>query len=436
MSKVSLPEEVKFNPGVPKHSKAFLLLSNEMGILSRRTDAAPDWKELDRLCQRIFIRHGYDLQTGSWFCLIQLRLAGWRGVAKSLELLASALSFGERHGSEVADLGLRRSACEWLIGHVLTPIYTLSQSTEDGQAVARCETALTIISRQAKKLGIRGDDRLENLCYFLQVKARISQNIALDINEAQQIQLVCSTPSAPISAIQPSVLPIEEAAEPPVLIDDHPQHNWRWFSYGLSTAAAIMILWGIGVLINQRLFAEPPVLATLNTLEQVSKVFNSAGISSHSLDSEQLKDIDRRMRLLAQTSPTWLAEQVNELSKSLDEVEPDNLASASWRTLLAQSKESLTRAEGWFEIQNRLNSLEARLLESESKKRHHITISELKTEVYEIKRALSNMDTPVSVKLGQLDKMASSEAHSQALQQEIETQLNGLSRAYISVSGK
>ncbi|OAT23900.1 hypothetical protein M977_00190 [Buttiauxella gaviniae ATCC 51604] len=390
--------EVKFNPGVPKHSKAFLLLSSELSKLSRTPNAALNWNELDKLCQRIFLRHGYDLHTGAWFCLIQLRIAGWAGAAKSMELLASALSFGERHGSEVADLGLRRYALEWFTAHVITPMYTQAQSMDDAQSLSRAESALEIIGRQAQKLQVRGADTLNNLCYFLQVRARTSQNIVLNVDPAQQIQLVCKAPTVVVAAdpvAEPS--PVEEPT--PVLVHDIPDRRWHWLAAGALAATLLITLPAGGLWLFQRLAAEPAALAPFTALERVEKLFNSPELSHQKLTAQQLDELDNKLQELVQQPSTWLLQQGNQLAKRLGEVAPGNSATANWKKSLAQNTASLERAEGWFEIERRLNNLEQRLLESEKKQRSHITISELKTDVYEMKQAMRNMETPISVLL-------------------------------------
>lgn len=421
--KLKTLSEVKFNPGVPKHSKAFLLLSSEISKLQRTPNAPLNWIELDKLCQRIFLRHGYDLHTGAWFCLIQMRLAGWSGLAKSLELLASALSFGERHGSEVADLGLRRYALEWFTGNVITPMYTQAQSTDDAQSLSRAESALEIIGRQAQKLQVRGADMLNNLCYFLQVRSRTSQNIVLDVDPAQQIQLVCKTPTV--------VLPIEPVAdvsvpeEPtPVLVNDIPDRRWHWLAAGALAATLLITIPAGGLWLFQHLVAQPAVLAPFSALKQVEQLFNVPDLAAEKLSEEQFRKIDDNLQALGQMPATWLLAQGNNLAKRLEEAAPGNPASTHWKAMLEKNSENLKRAEGWFEVQRRLVALEQRLLESEKKQRSHITISELKTEIYEMKQALQNMETPVSVLLLEREQQRASGIKDNTLNDEIKSRFN------------
>ncbi len=422
--------EVKFNPGVPKHSKAFLLLSSELSKLSRTPNAALNWIELDKLCQRIFLRHGYDLHTGAWFCLIQLRMAGWAGAAKSLELLASALSFGERHGSEVADLGLRRYALEWFTAHVITPMYTQAQSMDDAQSLSRAETALEIIGRQAKKLQVRGADTLNNLCYFLQVRARTSQNIVLDVDPAQQIQLVCKAPAVVVAAepvAEPS--PVEEPT--PVLVNDIPDRRWHWLAAGALAATLLITLPAGGLWLFQRLATEPAALAPFSALQHVEQRFNDSDLEVENLTEEQFSKIDSNLQALAQRPATWLLTQGNNFAQRLEEAAPGNSASANWEKMLHQHSEKILRAEGWFEVQKRLANLEQHLLESERKQRSHITISELKTEVYEMKEAMRNMETPVSVLLWKRDGVREKGGDEDGMNILIEDGINRLVKQYL-----
>lgn len=426
--KLKVLSEVKFNPGVPKHSRAFLLLSSEIVKLQRTPNAPLNWIELDKLCQRIFLRHGYDLHTGAWFCLIQMRLAGWAGAAKSLELLASALSFGERHGSEVADLGLRRYALEWFTGHVITPMYTQAQSTDDARSLSRAESALEIIGRQAQKLQVRGADMLNNLCYFLQVRSRTSQNIVLDVDPAQQIQMVCKAPTvvAPVEPVAEVSVPGEEPT--PVLVNDVPDRRWHWLVAGALVATLLMTIPAGGLWLFQRLAAEPAALAPFSALKQVEQLFNAPDLAAENLSEEQFKKIDDSLQALAQEPATWLLAQGNGLAQRLEAAAPGNPASTHWKAMLEKNSEHLNRAEGWFEVQRRLSALEQRLLESEKKQRSHITISELKTEVYEMKQALQNMETPVGVLLLEREKQRAAGIKDNTLNEEIKIQFNELLR--------
>ncbi|MFP2505025.1 VasL domain-containing protein [Buttiauxella gaviniae] len=427
--------EVRFNPVVPKHSKVFLLLSSEMSKLNATPNAALNWMELDKFCQRIFQQHGYDLHSGAWFCLVQLRLNGWAGAAKSLELLASALSFGERHGSEVADLGLRRYALEWFTAHVITPMYTQAQSMDDAKSLTRTGAALDIITRQAQKLQIRGADMLNNLGYFLQVRARTSQNVVLDVDPAQQIQLVCKTPpvTAPVEAV--ALVPVPEetvALEVSAPLDS----RWRWLAVGALAATLLISLPAWGLWFFQRLAAEPVSLAPFSALHETARLFEAAQLSQAPLNAKELHEIDSQLQLLSQQPSLWLLQQGNKLAVRLAESAPGNPASASWEKMLQQNTLSPSRAEGWFEVQRRLDQLEQRLLASEKKQRSHITISELKTEIYEMKQALKNMPIPVSVLLLQRQQASSQDIEKEKMDEIIEAQLDNLSREYILMAGK
>ncbi|WGK60105.1 VasL domain-containing protein [Pantoea sp. SS70] len=417
--------EVKFNPVVPKHSKAFLLLSSEMAKLTRSPHTTMNWAELDRLCQRVFLQQGYDLTTGAWFCLIQLRLAGWSGAAKSLELFASALSFGERHGQDVGDIELPRSMLTWFIANALTPMYTQSQSTEDGQSMSRAESALDIISRKAKKLNVRDADTLSNLCYFLQVRARTSHNIVLNVDHEQQMQLVCKASPAIDSASTP---PQEETAPAPILVKD--EKIWRWLAIGAFAATVVLSFAASIVWLYARLNEEPAAISALNALHKAETNFERAMLQTEKLTEHQIAEIDIQLQALMDQPVSQLLLKVIKLAAHIETTHPNNLATANWRSGLLKNQVISNHAGGWLEIQQRLSTLEQRLLESEKKQRNHITISELKTEVYEMKQAMQKMETPVSVLLWMRKKKSEKGESVKALDVLIEQKINNLAKEF------
>ena len=83
---------LKINGHDPRLSKSFLLLSSELSPLSGTIPARLDWNALEEKCFQLFHEYGYDLQSGMWFCLINLRLKSWKGLALALDLLSTAFA--------------------------------------------------------------------------------------------------------------------------------------------------------------------------------------------------------------------------------------------------------------------------------------------------------------------------------------------------------
>lgn len=403
----SISGEVKFNAVIPQRSQVFLLLSSELGKLQRVPGSKLKWDELDELCQRIFTRYGYDLHTGVWFCLIQLRLASWQGLAKALELLAASLSFAER---KLNDDSQRRYALAWFIENVITPVYVQAQSDADSGSLNRIEMALKVLVQQAQALQLRGSDMLSNLSYYLQVRGRAGHHIVLDVDDTPQMQLICK--DADVVTVVAASSEHKEQVEPEgevevTLIEDLPDRRWRWVAFGALLVSALLLVPMGGYLMFKYLSSPHPVVKIFSDIERIEQQVSSAALFREPLSNKEIQQVEEQLQKLSAKTPGWLLQQGNFIADGLAKTQPDNMASLAWGKILKANSRDLSRAQGWFDVQQRLNQLEQRLLESEKKQRNHITISELKTEVYEMKQALKNMDVPVSVLLWQYQKSLS-----------------------------
>ncbi len=421
--------EVKFNSVVPQRSQIFLLLSSELSKLQRVPNSPLRWQELDVLCQRIFSSYGYDLHTGAWYCLIQLRMNGWSGLAKALELLASGLSFAER---KVNDDSQRRYALMWFTEYVITPVYVQAQTDTDAESLNRAEMALKVMQKQAHSLQLRGSDMLNNLGYYLQVRGRAGQQIVLDVENSPQMQLICKDVAVEKVAASPELEECAgEAATAPTLIEDLPDRRWRWMAGGIALASALWLVPAAGYLAFKHLSAPHPVLKVLSDIDSIEKQIDSPALLLSPLNHQEIEWVKTKLLLLNNKHPTWLLQQGNRIATRLQDIQPDNSATLAWQQTLKAGSGDLSRAQGWFDVQQRLNLLEQRLLESEKTQRNHITISELKTDVYEMKQALKNMDVPVSVLLWAQQQGKSKPTGEEQEFRNIEQQVERLTKTFL-----
>lgn len=416
-------ETLRFNPVPPRQHTAFLLLSSEMAKLARQPHSNTDWLALERLCQRVFRAHDYDLQTGSWFILISLRLHGWHGLAEGLTLLSSAMSVEK---SQPGDPALQREVLTWCATHLVTPVYTLAPGASESDDLVRAAAALQVLSRMAKNREARGHELLSNLCYFLEVRARSPHNIVLEWDAAQPAQVVCKTPE--IESVTVEEQPVEEqrAVTPLVPPVKRGPTYWRWLALGAVGGATAMglliaILW-----LKLQPPALSPHLAPFVMLQKLDAAFQSARSSRQPLTEPQWNEIDTQLQQLALRPAGWLLQEGNQLVRHLNNLQPNNPAVKNWYSQLSKGSTINDVTQSWQEIHQRLDALDQRLLDSERKQRNHMTISELKTEVYSLRRALLKVGTPPAVLIKSLDNKNMSVHHRQDIYKEIESNINSL----------
>ncbi|RJT36264.1 VasL domain-containing protein [Rahnella woolbedingensis] len=87
---------------------------------------------------------------------------------------------------------------------------------------------------------------------------------------------------------------------------------------------------------------------------------------------------------------------------SLNKIWPGNFISRSWQNKLAEQTTSLPTINSWARVKSQLDNLEQRLLDAEQKRKPYMTISELKTEIYNMRQTLQQGGEPVQAQLDDL----------------------------------
>ncbi|MCW6030443.1 VasL domain-containing protein [Pantoea sp. JK] len=421
-------EALRFNSIPPRQNTAFLLLSSEMATLARQPNTQADWPALERLCQRVFRTQGYDLQTGVWFCLISLRLHGWQGVAEGLTMLSTALSV---ESPQPSDPSLQREILTWAASHLVTPIYTLAPGNAGSDDLARAAASLQVLSRMAKIREVRGHEVLDNLCYFLEVRARSPHSIVLDWDQAQPAQVVCKTP-----ALKPVLNEEKTTDQQRPMIASPPKSTqrpgWHWLVLSTLGGAAVTLLVCAGAWLMLRPAVMPSQLAPFMLLHQLDEALVKAKSSQHKPSEKQWREIEVQLQQLAQRPVTWLLAEGNQLVRHFNQLQPENPIAQNWYNLLTQETQHSNIVQNWQDIHQRLDALDKRLIDSEKKQRNHLTISELKTEIYALRSDLQRMGIPISVLMHELDSPALSEKKQVELRSIIQERFDNLAKNFIS----
>lgn len=87
---------------------------------------------------------------------------------------------------------------------------------------------------------------------------------------------------------------------------------------------------------------------------------------------------------------------------------PQNPYSQYWEKKLIEKTSILPSTNSWMLINRQLDSLEQRLLDAEQKRKSYITISELKTSIYQMQETLRKGGEPVQAQLYELQQKISS----------------------------
>lgn len=325
------PGDVKISCHDPRHHQEFLLLSNSVNTWKSHVHDRSWWLTQENQCLAIFKQHGYDLQSGVWFCLISCQRHGWAGITNATLLLAEGFSKKQRQcWPPIAATDLRQQIIEWYSTHAATCVYGLPLASAQVDTLLQLEDAVSMMLEHARSLQSRSQAALRNLLDYLQSSRKSLQKRALMAKP-----VIPAPPPAPVDTAPPLL------SEQPLLSYPRP---WKaWFTGG------------------------------------------ALGIT---------------LTLCAVSAINWLNQPSTAIR--LEKLWPGNALSARWQNQIAEQTASLPTVNSWKLVNNQLNNLEQRLLDAEQKRKPYMTISELKTEIYQMRQTLQQGGEPV---LSQLDAL-------------------------------
>ena len=424
---------LKINGHDPRLNKAFLLLSSELSDSNGALSIAKDWKMLESKCFQLYQEQGYDLQSGVWFCLISMRLNGWAGLAQSLELFTTALVYHNQRCWPLASAQPhRQQLIDWLCINVGNRIYTLEYYPQNNADMRKVERGIGFVRDYAKSLSSRSHDALNNLHYFLQIRCR-SLYYVQPLTEPSARN---ERPAVVKDNLQPETLP--DIGLPQWTYAPRP---WLWALSGLVTGMIICTAAFIGWHFKQQPMLSETLTAPIAQFQHSDQLLENVWRNASEQDIQQ-----HRESILKRASSvlSWLNEQPNNvfirqgeaLSHLLDINFPDNRVSVNWRRGMQEKADSIPAMDGFINAVKRLDKLEMHLLNSERSKSNYITVSELKTIVYELRKDLQSTGIPAETLLWEINQQRDKDERiSPSLLKQAERRINALSAKYLLLQG-
>ncbi|WP_277972983.1 VasL domain-containing protein [Pantoea agglomerans] len=389
-SDISL-QGLKINKRDPRQSPLFLDLSWSMQNANISRLSEDEWKTLDTQCRTYWHKYGYDLQSGCWFCLISLQLHGWNGLAPALNILLEVwhIRSSEYCWPPITDSERRRFLLEWFNTYVVTSIYRLDYASDFSAVSDDITENIAQLYKEAMKADARCKQSLKNLHFFLQVRSRAFASLALKTTIAETSKDRQQEPFAAQNKVDLSVWSGRIKRK-------------QLFLTGVlgimgGVVAAILILSGMRYMekpaLTQQLFG---VLKNFpNDDEQVATAWQ--GMKKKELESH-------RDEILSQSAPllNWIASRPSDdllqrgalLALRLENTWPGNAVSRRWNHELQVKADSLPSARSYQEITADLNEFDAKLASAEQKKGRYLTVSELKSFSWRIRRELESGGIP------------------------------------------
>jgi len=397
----SQPRFVKTG-GDPRALAEYAALRQEMQKLTHPARPDVDWPHVSMLCLTLFEKNGVELQSAVWYTLSRANTAGTAGITEGLAVLVALITrdwptlWPQPAHSRIELLaGLSRRLQQFLRTQTIT------------------DADLTALSQAARLLSEAGNhlQRLE-LRQLSQIDPLLDR-----IRSAVVMLEHCDVSTSDAVAKLPEVVPIEK---PALALASAEVSGWvyvpsagapapdlrrlrrRAFISGVgATLLSVSLIAAIGYLVVQKTEQESPLqqalLASISPLPAPLSPEMMAELQANPPEwlneAAWLEQTQQQLNRLQNVSPDWNLQLGNALVMQASLVWPDldavKTMSARWNKQLNAAALPADKMQGWQQGMEQLNALSQRLNGLDEKRGKYLTVSELKTAVYNMTQAFN-----------------------------------------------
>lgn len=407
----SQPRYVKTG-GDPRAFAEYAALCHEMQKLNHPARPDMDWPHVSALCLVLFEKNGVELQSAAWYTLSRAHSAGIAGMTEGLAVLVALVTrewptlWPQPAQTRIELLaGLSRRLQQFLRTQTLA------------------ETDLTSLSQAARLLSKAGDglQRLE-LRQLSQIDPLLDR-----LRSAVMMLEHCD-------ATQPEASP--EEAQSALVSDEAKVSGWvyvpapvapfpapdlgrmrlRAFLGGIgATLLSLSLIVAVGYFVNKNAVQDSSfqqaLLASLSpppaplTPEMIAELQTDPPEWLN--ESAWLEQTQQQLNGLLAAPPDWTLQHGSALVMQASQLLPDSEVtkelSARWNRQLRVAALPTENMAGWQQGMEQLNTLSQRLDRLDEKRGKYLTVSELKTAVYNMTQAFSRT-VPLEEELRQLEE--------------------------------
>lgn len=399
------PRKIKTG-GDPRALPDYAALRDELGKLTHPARPDVDWRRVQTLCLRLFEHNGMELQSACWYTLARIHTAGLAGMNDGLFITGTLVRC---QWSVMWPPGVHARA-EILAGlsqrlqHVLRTLAL--KDRDDLHALYQSEKFLTELGDCLARHELRQACRLDGLQQ--QVRSAIARLENMPEGAGDEPGLVLPLQAVVSAEYADGPVRFVWSAEPEresVLsagIFAPWRRRMRLQGFALGTVSALilggLLSWGIYEL-TRPMPEERQLEATLTPLPQplsptqLNRLWYDSALTE--TDSGRLVEATRQqLAWLQSLPPDWAQYYGQELIRQARTLWPDNpdvlSMQANWQKTLETDALPLSELHAWHQGMTRLQALAARLGALDVRRGQYMTVSELKTEVYAITKALES----------------------------------------------
>lgn len=426
----------------PRTFPDFIALREEMAKLTHPARPDVNWKQAEALSLSLFEINGVELQTAAWYTLARSHLARVSGMNEGLAIINALLS---HQWTQLwpQPVHARAEILNGLFQRLHKVFRTFTLSGGDRASLEQAEQQLTMLNdilvRQELKHAFQTASlfqQVHNALFRLENSPSAESAIALPVQA-----LAATPPEEGASGVSRLVYVIRPEPEVNVEIVHEtlpPPARWPVFVAGACSALVVggVALWGWNY--AHRVDEVTGVLAA--SVAPLPQALSSAQIQAlQQPDNAKpdpqvwLKNASSQLDKLATLPPDWayqygngLLAQANALWPASHEVAEVN---KQWQQRMAANALPESALTGWHDGMQQLQGLADRLNTLDGQKGKYITVSELKSSVYEMMNSFRSA-VPLEEQLRVLQDQQGSTAL--ATQQQIQQHLSGLQLKYSS----
>lgn len=396
--------------GDPRRWPEFSALREEINKINHPARPEVNWRLIESLALTLFRTNGVDLQTAVYYTLARTQKHGLAGFTEGCELISSmVVSQWERLWPE--QLQARSEILEWFNARVGNQLRQQDFNSDDLRLVYRVERALQLLCDKLQQVELKRVPRIENLLYFMQNTAKRLEVVSKAAKQPPSMPLKMPSMvylSAPETEPLHTTLPTPElVSQREAVAESQPQPNVevrfmapvsvKRFSMPRGFAAGVLFsLLVAAVIYVVQIKPMQQQLAVLAAKPEgsVQLWLTQPNVATY---SQQLGNLENMSPLVGlRTADLSVA-----MARQLWPADPHQVAeSQRWERLLQARVGNGMADSSYFQLQQRLQTLSAKLLEQE-RIRGSLTISYLKTAVYQMQTEL-NREVPLEELLRQL----------------------------------
>ncbi|NLY14416.1 MAG: hypothetical protein GXZ10_12470 [Gammaproteobacteria bacterium] len=431
--------------GDPRNFPDFAALKDELSKLHHPARPDINWQYAENLCLSLFRQNGVELQSAAWYSYIRTQRMGLQGMNEGLSLV-HALICHQWQTLWPAQVHLRVEILAQLSERLLQSVRGYQMLYSDLPALYKAESFLSAICNTLETLELKHLSRLERLHNFVQSAAKRLESLESTGNELPSFERCDVASQKPMQSTVPTdnalVYVVRTELKEQSLIPS--QGVQQEHKSGLLVGLCSGVLLGAGLLALSLWVWQ---LSARNTLqEQLAPSFFTAPVllsesQRVALDPAQLKnqaawlltETAEQLEQLERFTPIGAQEHGQGLLKQLQQLLPDNSAASvlheQWQQQLQLNAIAHADLQAWHTGMEQLAELSAKLNTLDEKRGRYMTVSELKTAVFNIREAFTQK-TPIEERLNQLQASSRNGSLAPALLQQTDADFKQLLNRY------